>query len=496
MTRVAIALTALALELATSAHAQAPQQTSLAEARAIAKEAYIYGLPMVDNYRIQHTYFVDRGNPEYKGGWNTVHNVDRVYTPDDKAIQTPNSDTPYSHLGADLRAEPLVISVPDVDKDRYYSAQFIDMYTFNFNYVGTRASANDAGNFLLAGPHWKGGRPVGIERIIRSETELDYVLFRTQLFDARDIDNVRKIQGGYKVQPLSQFLGEPAPPSPPPIKFRNPLTAEQARTSPEFFDLLNWLLQFCPTHPSETALMERFAKLNIGAGRKFDVAALSSDMRKAVEAGIADAWAAFDAHKVNELDTGRKSSADAFGTRASLRNNYLERMSGAVLGIYGNSKEEAIYPAYFTDAEGRKLNGDHRYTLRFAPGQLPPARAFWSLTMYEMPASLLYANPLNRYLINSSMLADLKRDPDGAITLYIQHEAPGMEMESNWLPAPRGDFLPVLRIYWPRPEALNGTWKQPPLQRLDAGDNFPAMVERLLRTNPLTGLSEGRAVKE
>lgn len=143
-------------------------------------------------------------------------------------------------------------------------------------------------------------------------------------------------------------------------------------------------------------------------------------------------------------------------------------MAGAVLGIYGNSREEAIYPAYFIDSTGQKLDASkNRYMLRFGPDQLPPASAFWSLTLYELPSSLLSANPLNRYLINSPMLPDLKRDVDGGLTLYVQHDSPGADKEADWLPAPSGPFFSVLRLYWPEAPALDGTWKAPPLQRVN-----------------------------
>ena len=200
------------------------------EAREIAKEAPIYGFPMVDSYRIQYSYFVDKGGPEFKAPWNTLFNNARVYTPDDKAIQTPNSDTPYSYVGADLRAEPLVLTVPQVEEGRYYSLQFIDMYTFNFAYVGSRATGNEAGNFLLAGPNWKGETPPSIKAVIRSETDFVFVLYRTQLYNPDDIENVKKVQAGYTVQPLSAFLGEPAPPPAPKVEFIKPLTPDEERT--------------------------------------------------------------------------------------------------------------------------------------------------------------------------------------------------------------------------------------------------------------------------
>jgi hypothetical protein len=291
-----------------------------------------------------------------------------------------------------------------------------DAYTFTFAYIGSRATGNDGGSFLLAGPHWKGEKPPGIKQVMRSETELVLAAYRTQLFKPDDIDNVKKIQAGYKVQPLSAFLQKTAPPAAPRIDFIKPLTPEQQRTSPEFFNILNFVLRFCPTDPSEKELMARFAKLGLGANGQFDSQKLSPEMRQAVQDGMADAWKEFDELKRTKIDTGKLSSADAFGTRQFLKNNYLNRMAGAVIGIgiYGNSKEEALYPTYFTDAAGLRLDGANRYTLRFPEGQLPPVNAFWSVTMYELPSRLLVANPLNRYLINSPMLPELKRDADAA----------------------------------------------------------------------------------
>lgn len=442
----------------------AAAQATPAELREIIGEAYTYGFPMVDSYRIQYSYFVDQTHPEYKGGWNEVHNVARAFTPQDKAIQTPNSDTPYSFLGADLRAEPLVINVPAVP-DRYYSLQFIDMYTHNFAYVGSRATGSDAGNYLLAGPRWQGEVPEGIKSVIRSETDLAFVLYRTQLFGTDDLEAVKKIQAQYKAQPLSEFVGTTPSPAPA-VEFIKPLSAEVQKTSPEFFGILNFLLQFTPPHPSETALMERFAKAGIGAGKAFDVAALSPEQRQAVDEGMADAWKAFAQYKAEVIDTGKKGSADGFGTREFLGNDYMMRMSSAVHGIYGNSKEEANYPAYFTDSEGKPLDAaSNRYTVRFEPGKLPPVNSFWSLTMYELPASLLTENPIDRYLINSPMEPELVRDADGGITLYIQHDSPGKDKEANWLPAPKGPFFMIMREYWPKPEALDGSWKAPPAVR-------------------------------
>lgn len=437
-----------------------------AEARAIAQEAYIYGFPMVDNYRILHAYFVNRQSPEYKAPWNEIRNVPRVYSPEDKAIQTPNSDTPYSFAGLNLRTEPMVLTLPPIEKERYFSVQLIDLYTHNFAYLGSRSTGNGGGNFLLVGPGWQGAKPHGIAQVIRAETELVFAPFRTQLFRPGDLDNVKKVQAGYKVQPLSAFLGRSAPPAAPVIDFIQPLTAEQQKSSLDFFDILNFVLQFCPPHPSEENLLARFARIGVAAGRPFDVEGLAPEMKEAIAGGIADAWQRFDALSKSDIATGKVTSGDVFGTREYLQNNYLYRMVGAVLGIYGNSKEEAMYPMYRVDAAGLPLDAAQaRYTLHFPPGQLPPVNAFWSLTMYELPSSLLLANPLNRYLINSPMLPGLKMDVDGGLTLYVQSESPGADKESNWLPAPRGPFWCALRLYWPKEAAIDGQWKQPPMQR-------------------------------
>jgi hypothetical protein len=463
--RLVKAVTCMLALLATitsqNAHAQTP--LTPAEARAIAKEAYIYANPLVDSYRIMYGYFVDRQNPEFKAPWNQIKNIPRVYTHEDRAVQSPNSDTPYSWLGLDLRTEPIVLTVPKIEKDRYFSIQLIDLYTHNFDYIGSRTTGNDGGRFLIAGPGWQGEAPEGITKLYRSETELMLAVYRTQLFGPDDLDKVKAIQAGYKVQPLSAFLGQPAPEPAPTIDFIEPLTREEVSKSPKVFQQVNFVLQFCPTHPSEQELMERFAKLDIGAGKAFDWNAFSPDIQAAIGQGIADAWADFALLK-ERGDAGEIGTAEIFGTREHLQNNYLYRMAAAALGIWGNSEAEAIYPSYWIDADGQKLDGTHRYTLRFAPGELPPVHSFWSLTMYELPEMLLAANPIDRYLLNSTMLDDFVRDGEGGITFYIQHESPGKDLESNWLPAPEGPFFMAMRLYWPKAEALDGTWKLPPLK--------------------------------
>lgn len=457
-------LTAMTL-VSTTVLAQTPD---LAEMRAIAKEAYIYGNPMVDNYRIVYAYFMDTEGPEYKAPFNTLKNIPRVYTPEDKAVQSPNSDTPYSMLGMDLRAEPMVLTVPKIEKNRYYSIQLVDAYTANFDYIGSRTTGNEGGIFLVAGPRWNGEIPEGVNKVFRSETEFALAIYRTQLFDPADLDNVKKIQAGYRAQTLSAFLGQPAPPAAQKGELVKPLTPADQKTSLEFFNILNFVLKFCPTVPSETELMARFGTIGIGAGKTIDLENLSPGMKKALADGMADAWKELEDFQETSINTGKVTSGDLFGSRNYLKNNYLYRFAAAVLGIYGNSKQEAMYPAYRVDAEGLNLDASkNSYTLRFAPKQFPPVHAFWSMTMYDLPASLLVENPLNRYLINSPMLPQLKLDADGGLTLYIQHDSPGADKESNWLPAPNGPFWAAMRLYWPKDAALEGKWLAPKIQRVE-----------------------------
>jgi hypothetical protein len=357
----------------------------------------------------------------------------------------------------------VVLTVPKIDKGRYFVFQVLDLYTFNADYIGSRATGNDGGTFLFVGPSWKGEAPAGITKVLHMETELLSVVGRTQLFNPKDLDNVKKIQAGYKVQTLSAFLGATAPPASPEPNWPMPLDSQQARGSLDFFDRLAFLLQFAqPPHPSEVALLEGFAKIGIVAGKRFDPAKLSAEMQTALKDGMADGQKEIDAKRAS---LGGKTEM-LFGSRDFLKNDYVARATGTQMGIGANSREEAMYPILSVDAEGAPLNGSQRYTLHFAKGSLPPVNAFWSLTMYDLPKQLLAKNPIDRYLINSPMLPQLKTDSDGGLTIYVQHASPGKGKESNWLPAPDGLFMITMRFYWPKPEVLDGTWKEPAVMRV------------------------------
>jgi hypothetical protein len=446
--------------------AQADIQVAPEQARAIAKEAYLYGFPMVENYKTLYLQAFDHSSHDYKGPLNQITHTARVFTPADKVVVTPNSDTPYSSVWLDLRAEPMVLTLPKMDSKRYFSVQLIDLYTFNFDYLGTRTSGSNGGKYLIAGPSWQGNTPTGIQRVIRSETEIAYALYRTQLFGPDDLDKVKQVQAGYQVEPLSAYLGQPAPPQPPALA--PPAYDAKAAHSSGFFQYLNYLLQFAPAPSSETALRERFKQIGVEPGKPFSASDLSPDIQQALIAGIDDAEREFSEFKEAKLDTHQVGSDSLFGTRAFMQNNYLYRYAGARLGIYGNSRDEAYYVGYFIDGDKQPLNAaQHRYAMRFAADQLPPAKAFWSLTLYDGKSQLLIDNPLDRYLINSPMLPSLKRDVDGGLTLYLQRGSPGADREANWLPAPDGPFYVMLRLYLPEPAVINGQWQQPPIQKLE-----------------------------
>lgn len=430
------------------------------EARAIAKEVYLYGFPVVEMYKTLYTQAIDENSPNFKAPLNHIGNTAKAFTSRDTAFVTPNADTPYSFVWMDLRAEPVVLTLPAIDDHRYYSVQLIDAYTHNFAYLGTRSTGNQGGRFMIAGPEWQGEQPADVQRLLRSETNIAYALYRTQLFDKKDLSRVEEIQAGYTVETLSQHLKQEPPAPAPTVNWPKP--APTMSDTPDLFRYLNFMLAFAPPQEVEKPLLARFSNIGIEAGKPFNVTDLHADQRQALEDGIADAKAEFAAFKKTKVDTHKVTSGDFFGTREHLKDNYLYRYAGANMGIFGNSSEEAAYIGYFVDKDGQPLDASkNAYTLHFAKGALPPAEAFWSLTMYNGKNKLLVANPLNRYLINSRMLPDLTLDADGGLTLYVQSDAPAKALQSNWLPAPDGPFYGVLRLYLPKPQVANGQWTMP-----------------------------------
>jgi len=450
----------------TKAEKHEADKPGIVETKAIAEEGLIYGLPIVMNYTVMYDYFIDRNSGQWKAPFNEISNEHRVYTYKDTTVVTPNSDTPYSMLALDLRVEPFVLSVPKVEKDRYYSVQLCDWNTFNFGYIGSRATGNEAGAFLVVGPDWRGETPAGIKKVFHSTTQFCVALYRTQLFNADDMPNVEKVQSGYKVQPLSTFLHQPAPKQAPAVVFPK---VDKELAKKNFFEYIDFALQFAPAGPEEKEIRAKLARIGIGPGKSFDFKDLSLEHKLEVGLGLKDGEKKIDERAA---DFGKEINgwriAAAFGDRDFYHGNWLLRAAAAKAGIYGNDAVEAMYPMTRKDGNGRPLDGStHKYTLTFASGQLPPVNAFWSLTMYDGKSQFLIKNPINRYLINAPMLPQMKKNADGSLTIYIQKDSPGADKESNWLPAPNDLIYLVMRLYWPKMEPPSilppgeGTWNPP-----------------------------------
>lgn len=439
---------------------------SFEEIKSIAEQGFIYGLPIVMNYAVMYEYAVDKNSDQFKAPFNHILNENRTFTYKDTAIITPNSDTPYSFAWLDLRAEPIVLSVPAVERGRYYSVMLCDGNTFNYGYIGSRATGNKAGSYMVVGPDWNGETPKGIKGVFHSSTQFSVAGYRTQLFNPKDMPNVMKVQAGYKVQPLSSYLHKQPPPAAPALQFPQ-ISKETVKTN--FFQYLDFALQFAPAGEEEKAIRAQLARIGIGAGKRFNFEDLSVEHKLAIGLGMKDGE-----KKVEEkLATFGKNInywrvGSPFGDRSFYKGDWLLRAAAAKGGIYGNDAVEAMYPMTREDASGQPLDGSkHNYTLTFAAGQYPPVNAFWSITMYDGVTQLLIKNSIERYLVNSPMLSNMKKNADGSLTLYIQKDSPGADKESNWLPAPNGPIYLVMRLYWPRTEAPSilppgeGTWSPP-----------------------------------
>ncbi len=472
VTTIAIVTTLLAgCKTSTDTVSQTEKSTgngvSIAETKAIAEDGFIFGLPIVMNYAVMYEYAVNPASGQFKAPFNKLLNEPRVFTYKDTAIISANSDTPYSIAWLDLRAEPMVLSVPAVPKNRYFSVMLADGNTFNYGYIGSRATGNEAGNYMVVGPNWSGETPADIKKVFKSDTQFSAAAYRTQLFSPSDMPNVIKVQDGYKVQTLSAYLHKPAPSASLAIDFPK-IDKEMIKTG--FFDYLDFALQFSPATPDEQAIRAKLARIGIGPGKSFNFKDLDAEHKAEVLLGMKDgedkiaAAIAGMGKKVNGWRVGGLSGGD----RAAFNGDWLRRAAVAKAGIYANDPAEAMYPMAADDGAGQPLDASkHNYTLTFSKGGLPPVNAFWSVTMYDGKSQLLIENPINRYLINTPMLPAMKKNADGSVTIYIQNKTPGKDKESNWLPAPDATFYVLLRLYWPTetpPSILPpgaGTWNPP-----------------------------------
>jgi len=441
---------------------------SLEEVQAIAEEAYVYAYPMMENYRTMYVQVIDRTAPGYLGRFNEITHMTELLGPEFEDIVRPNNDTMYSFGWLDLRAQPMVITVPEI-AGRYFSVQLIDMFTHNFAYMGTRATHGEAGSYVVAGPEWQGAKPGDTKAVFRSESEFVYCVVRIEVRGPADVAAVNALQRGFLFTPLHVFLGRSRAPAASGVTF--PMYDADKAKSAAFIDLLGFLL--ARVRPSgEDELMARFNEIGIRPGAGAASLSLDPPTRAAVDAGAGQGLIKIHEAAANpsslpgvtaRAEHGWQGVVGMFGDGTEMRSKYLARAAAAMIGLYGNDAVEAYYPMGSSDGSGRRLDGSkHDYVIRFEEDQMPQVDAFWSMTMYSLPDQLMVANPIARYSIGDR--SKLRHGKGGSLTIYIQHEPPGNELESNWLPAPNGPFSLQFRMYLPKPEALDPPYLPPPVK--------------------------------
>lgn len=458
----------LPLALMSLASTLSAQEVSDEEAYAIAKDAYVYAYPvMLTHTTLQKlSNFAEPIEGDAFGPPNRFNHARAFPNPADKIVIRENVDTLYSAATLDLKAEPMVLSVPATD--RYFMLPMLSLWTDVFAVPGTRTTGkNTARDFLVSAPGWSGDIPAGLE-LIRSPTRYVWIIGRTQTNGAADYENVHKIQDSYTLTPLSAWgkadyvpaKGKVDPgidmKTPPPVIVDNMDAAT-------YFGRFAELLKDNPPNQVDYPMIHRLSRLGFKAGKSFDLAAAPENIRSAFEKGYADGKALVLAEGNKAAGIGGKGwvytvRSGAYGV------DYLYRAAIAQCCVGENLPQDAVYPALSSDSEGKPLDGTNGYVLHFDKGKLPPVDGFWSVTAYDFEGYLM-ANPLNRSAIGDR--DRLVANADGSVDIYIQTESPGKDKEANWLPVTKGAFTLLMRLYWPREEFLEGKWEPPPVKRAE-----------------------------
>lgn len=438
------------------------------EAHAIAVDAYVYFYPLVtmDITRQQLTN-IEAGKSEIGGPMNTFTNVQAFPTAEMRAVVRPNFDTLYSSGWLDLTKEPVIVSAPDTG-GRYYLLPMLDMWSNVFASPGWRTTGTAAGNFILTPPGWNGAVPAGIARI-DAPTPYVWVIGRTKTDGPSDYAAVHKIQDGYKITPLSAWgMSSPKPVQAtidPNVDMMTP-PKQQVDTMPadKYFAYASGLMKLHPAQITDQPIIARMKRVGIEPGKRFDFAALDPAVQKALQDAPADAQKLMQwkVATLARVANGWSMNTDTMGVYG---NYYLKRAIVAQQGLGANLPEDAIYPLNLGDENEKPLDGANSYTLHFEKAALPPVGAFWSVTLYDTDGFQV-ANALNRFAVSSWM--PFKTNADGSLDLYFQNESPGAGKEANWLPAPKGPFNLTMRLYAPKPDALNGRWDPPPVRKSSA----------------------------
>jgi hypothetical protein len=448
--------------------APSPDLAKEKEALEIGIEAYIYGYPLV-TMEMTRRVMTNVAKPKGKlAPMGQFANLKKYPTPADKEVTAPNADTLYSLAWLDLAKEPYVLSLPD-EHGRYYMMPMLDGWTNVFQVPGKRTTGTKAQKYLISGPGWKGTVPKGVTEY-KSPTNLVWVLGRTYCTGTKaDYQKVHKIQSKYKLVPLSAY-GKPYTPPPgqvdPSIDMKTPVREQVNNLSAEaYFKLLAKLMKENPPAQQDAPMIAKMAKIGIVPGQDFDLSKLDPAVAKGLQGVPKAAFKKIMGHLKNMVTLvngwGIFPKTGLYGT------NYLDRALITAIGLGANRPQDAIYPTSERDAHGKPYDGAHKYVMHFNKGQMPPVKGFWSLTMYN-DKYFLVENPLNRYTLSSRN--KFKYNQDGSVDLYIQNESPGKDKKANWLPAPKGRFILVLRLFWPyeppHVSILNGTWKPPAVKQV------------------------------
>lgn len=434
------------------------------EAKSIAREAYIFTYPMMQNYKTLHRQLVVERKQV-----NQFYHRHELLDPRFTTVVAPNNDTLYSSAWLDLRNGPVEINVPEIPQSRYYSVQLVDMYVHNMGYIGQRATGHTGGRFLVVGPDSQENFENSYEKVFKSESQLVFTLIRILAQDKEDQKLAANLQRQFAIQPLkTTTLVEKTLSADSLPEFK-----EQEITQIKSIKLINYLIDMVKIHQSEKELFEKFENIGIGQNALNSVNDFSDEIQQAIAEGFEQGHKEIQ-NKTFELGrniNGWRSTRSAFGPREVMQGNYLLRAAAAMLGLYGNDDEENLSLVAQHDANQAQLDGsNNRYRIHFEKGEFPPVNAFWSLTIYTQPDKFLYVNEINRYSIGDRT-PDLQYSSDGSLTLYLQHQKPTDEIElANWLPVPFGPFGVGLRNYLPASALLNGEWEPEPVQVLPIQD--------------------------
>lgn len=454
--------------LAVTAVPAAPAPVTAADASAIAIDAYVYAYPLVlmELTRRQMTNAGEGAAPNVIAAPMNQFAHQRTFPdPSVTDVLRPNADALFSSLWFDVGAEPLVIEIPD-SGGRYYQLSMFDMWSDVFASPGPRTTGTGAQTYAITAPGWTGMLPDGVERIT-APTNAGWILGRIQTNGPTDFDAVHRFQDGFKAIPLSQRGKDYRPPKAPfdATRERRPPSEQLVRLSIEsYFTIFTEVTAKNPPHAHDSPILQRMARVGLAPGRPFDLAAASPEIRTAfVGARMPATSLLFDAFKrAGTRVNGWRVTLTPMGTYGT---DYLRRMVVAYNGLGATLIEDGLAPTTTADAENKPLDGSGRYTMHFAADQLPPVNAFWSLSMYN-DQQFFAENPRRRYTLGSR--DPLTKNADGSLDLYLQRTSPGPEKDNNWLPTPaEGRLSLTLRLYWPKPPALDLSWAPPAVTRID-----------------------------